>query len=177
MMMKRFTAFVLIFSLALCCVACTPKNVTPKKPAAFYYCSTEVPYDGKSSGITAEMRESEAYGDDMIPLLNEYLKGPAGENLQSPFPDHVRIASFNTSATTVTVVLSREFSQLSGLDLILACACLSRTVFDLMEQNRIQIAAYDSLLDGQTYITLDRNSIFLVDDPAEIAAATGSGAP
>ena len=177
MMMKRFIAFILIFSLALCCAACTRKNVSLKKPAAFYYCNAEVPYDGKTGGITAETRESANFSDDMIALLNEYLKGPLAEGFLSPFPDNVRIASFNTSATTVTVVLSRGFSQLSGLDLIIACACLSRTVFDLMEQNRIQIAAYESQLDGQIYITFDRNSIFLVDDPLEIAAATGSDTP
>ena len=113
----------------------------------------------------------------MIALLNEYLSGPLGEGLHTPFPANVRIASFNISASTVTVVLSREFSQLSGLDLIIACACLSRTLFDMMEQNRIQIAAYESLLDGQAYITFDRSSILFVDDPLEVIAATGSDTP
>jgi hypothetical protein len=176
-MMKRFVAIILIFSLALCCAACTRKNVSLKKPAAFYYCNAEVPYDGKTGGITAEMREAALFENDMIALLNEYLSGPLGEGLHTPFPANVRIASFNISASTVTVVLSREFSQLSGLDLIIACACLSRTLFDMMEQNRIQIAAYESLLDGQAYITFDRSSILFVDDPLEVIAATGSDTP
>ena len=161
--MKRFIAFILIFSLSLCCTACTRKNVSLQKPAAFYYCNAEVPYDGKTGGITAEMRESANFADDMIALLNEYLKGPLAEGFLSPFPDNVRIASFNTSATTVTVVLSREFSQLSGLDLIIACACITMTCLELSDAQTIRIRAQDATLDGAEFIEMSESSLLLID--------------
>lgn len=169
--MKRFLAFVLVCALLLCCTACTGKKETLTKPVAFYYCTTEVVYDGKTGIIAAEQRESSQFGDDMTALLNAYLQGPISESFQSPFPENVQIVTFSMSGPTILAVLSKEFSQLSGLDLIIACACLSRTIFDLAEQNCIQIAAFDSQLDGQTYITIDRDSMFLVDDPTEVTAA------
>lgn len=175
--MKRLTAFVLTFALVLCCAACAPKDETLTKPAAFYYCHAEVPYDGRTGLIVAEQREAARFGDDIAALLNAYLQGPTGEEFLSPFPAGIRVVSFNTSPTVITVVLSQEFSQLTGLDLIIACVCLSRTVFDIAPQNRVQIAAYDSTLDGQAYIVLDRDSVLLADDPADITPTEETAAP
>ena len=168
--MKRVTSLALILAL-LFCSACGIRKQPLQKPVNFYYCTAEVAYDGLTGIMATEQRESVHFENDMTALLNAYLQGPTEEELVSPFPSDVTVVNCYTSGSTVLVVLSSEFAQLTGIDLTVACACLSSTVFELIEQDRIQISAFESQLVGQTVLTVDRNTMFMVDIPTDATQA------
>lgn len=170
--MKRWTAALLAFAILCALPGCTRKAPAPKSPVSFYYPAVEVIYDGKTHVIQAETREGAGYEEDIAGLLNLYLRGPISETLRSPFPGRVTVSHFSTTANTAILELSSEFSQLVGIDLTLACACIANTLFDLTQLQRVQIFATDAMLDSQASITLERDDLYFTDVPAPVTDAT-----
>ena len=161
--MKYWISLLLIISILLSLCGCTQDMRPAKSPVNFYYLAKEVSYDGESEILLPEEREGAGYEADMEGLLNQYLKGPASDALRSPFPTHVRVTRYATTANTIILEMSSEFAQLLGIDLTVACACIARTLFDLTQMERVMISATDAQLDGQASITFDRNDIYFVD--------------
>ena len=64
---------------------------------------------------------------------------------------------------TLYVTVSKELAQLSGLELTLACSCLSMTCMELTGAENIVISAENSLLDGQKSITMNKDTLLLID--------------
>ena len=162
--MKHFVSILLAFSLVFCLLGCA-KDAPPRKPVNFYYPATETVYDGEAEILHPEVRESANFDEDITGLLNLYLQGPVSESLRSPFPDRVTVTRYAATSNTAILVLSNEFAQLVGIDLTLACACISRTLLDLTGLDRVQIYATDALLDGQASLTLERDDIHYMDTP------------
>lgn len=161
--MKRLTIVILCVTLLFSLAGCASETKPHQKPAAFYYRTAEVTYDGRSSIIRYEERESAGYESDIPKLLNLYFRGPSSENLRSPFPKNLEVVGYSTLGPTVLLELSDEFTQLSGIDLSIASACIACTILSLVEQERVQISVADTPLDGQSYIMLDRSSVLLLD--------------
>ena len=158
--MKQRISIILIISLLLCLYGCA-KDASPAKiPVNFYYLAKDISYNGKSE-------------------ILQYLKGPVSDTLRSPFPAHVRVTRYATTANMAILELSTEFAQLTGIDLTVACSCLNRTLFDLTQLERVMISVTDAQLDGQASITFDLNDIYFVDTPSsdETPDATVSPAP
>ena len=175
--MKRFTSFLLIFSILFCFWGCTKVTPAPTKPVRFYYPAADVIYDGKTPLIQAEVRESAGYENDVTGLLNLYLHGPTSEALRSPFPGRVTVSRYSSTANTAVLELSAEFSHLVGIDLTVACACIAYTLFDLTQLDRVQICATDVQLDGQSSITLERDDIYFVDTQDITETSSDATAP
>ena len=177
--MKHWISLLLGLAFLLSAFGCTQTSPAPKLPVTFYYPAVETVYDGKAPVIHPEIRDGSGYEDNMEGLLNIYLKGPSSENLRSPFPRGVTVSRLTVTTAMVTLELNSEFARLSGIDLTMACVCIASTLFDLAPLERVQILAADSMLDGQTSITLDRNDILLLDTPqpteetTQTTAATG----
>ena len=64
---------------------------------------------------------------------------------------------------TVYVTLSPEITLLTGVDLTMACGCLTLTILSLTEAQQVQIRSVSGLLDGQRSITMDKNTLLLLD--------------
>lgn len=163
--MRRWPILLLILVILITGMGCTPKAAQPEKPVNFYYPAVTTVYDGKTPVIQPEIRDGVGYEGGIAGLISLYLKGPSSDTLRSPFPQGVSVIRFSSTSNTATLELSQEFSQLSGIDLTLACACIANTLFDLTELDRVQIFAADSQLDGQASISLDRDDIYYMDDP------------
>ena len=177
--MKQRISIILIISLLLCLYGCA-KDASPAEiPVNFYYLAKDISYNGKSEILLPEEREGVGYEADIEGLLNQYLKGPVSDTLRSPFPAHVRVTRYATTANMAILELSTEFAQLTGIDLTVACSCLNRTLFDLTQLERVMISVTDAQLDGQASITFDLNDIYFVDTPSsdETPDATVSPAP
>ncbi len=166
--MKRWTSLILILAVLSALFGCSGQTAPPQNPVAFYYPAEDTVYDGKTTVLHKEIRDGAGYEEDIEGLLALYLKGPSSESLRSPFPRRVTVAKFSTTSNTITLEMSSEFAQLSGIDLTLACACLANPLFDLTQLERIQFFATDAQLDGQPSITLDRNDILYFDTPSPI---------
>lgn len=178
--MKHRISLILIISILLCLCSCAKDTRPAKSPVNFYYLGKEISYDGESEILLSEEREGAGYEADVEGLLTQYLKGPISESLRSPFPANVSVSRYATTANFVILELSDEFAQLTGIDLTVACACLSRTLFDLTQLDQILISATGTQLDGQASISFDLNDIYFVDNPlpsGETSDATATPAP
>ena len=164
--MKHRISIILIVSILLCLCSCANDTRPAKVPVNFYYLAKDVSYNGKSEILLPEEREGAGHEADIEGLLNQYLKGPVSDTLRSPFPAHVSVNRYATTANMVVLELSSEFAQLTGIDLTIACSCITRTLFDLTQLERVMISVTDAQLDGQASITFDLNDIYFVDAPS-----------
>lgn len=155
-----FFTVILLFSLC----ACSRNESHVQKPADFFYCTAAISYDSETGVIAAEVRETESLGDDLTSVLNLYLLGPQSDQLRSPFPDGSCVERLMQKETEVTLIMSQPFAQQTGIELTLACACLSKTVFSLADVQTLTIRGGDTNLDGNGHITLTRDSLLLLDE-------------
>ena len=158
--MKKLFCFLLIFSLLLCgCAAEEPIE----NPVYFYYRTEQLDYFGDTGVIDREAREAGVRKDDYAYLLNQYLLGPEGQSFAATFPRGTGVVTLEKTNERMTIVLNREFAQLTGLDLSLACACLTLTACQLTGAKVVTIYAENALLDGSESVTMDYSRLVLED--------------
>ena len=157
--MKRIIPIALLLTLTLCCLGCQSENDTQH---AFYYLRTEetIAY-GKEDALIAAVPQE--FGPDMEldTIVQLYLDGPVEENLRSPFPRGTYLLSVTTQNDTLTLILSREFSTLDGIQLTVASACLTATCRDLTGFEKIQVRSGEKIYD------FDINSFVFLDTSPE----------
>lgn len=152
--------------LALCLLpllGCAQPEDPIENPVFFYYRQKALSYDDENSVITKELRDAGARQDDISYLLEQYLQGPESETLLATFPRGSQI-SFQVLENTAVIVVNDKFATLTGIDLSLACACLTLTVCELTDTEYALIQGQDVLLDGNHSIYMSRNSILLLDN-------------
>lgn len=79
-------------------------------------------------------------------LLRALFQGPTTQNLTSPFPDGVRLLSWELKEGCLHLDLSEQYGSLTGVDLTIADACLTLTL--------CQVADVDSV-----YVTVEGSEI------------------
>ena len=162
--MKRITALLLCAAMLLCASGCHKEKPELIAPVAFYYRTAEMTYDGTSSIIGSEQRESAGFNGNMQLLLNAYFNGPTSEGLTSPFPRSLTAISYSEFGPTAMVKISSVISQIKGIEISIACACIASTLFDLNESiERVQISSSGPYLDGSDSITITRDDLLLFD--------------
>lgn len=160
--MKRVLCIVLAILLLLPLVACGQQKADIHDPVNFYYRKKNPSHS--DAAISKELGESEGHQEDYTYLIDQYLKGPTDEILQRTFPSGIFVVDLTIEDKAATVVLSDFFSTLSGLDLTLACACLTLTVCELTGTEQLTVRTHSTLLDGNKSITMARKDIVLLDD-------------
>lgn len=161
--MKRNVYFILAVLLMLSFPGCSGKDNTIERPADFYYCTSSISFDTALGVIASETREIAILEQDLTALINHYLCGPKASNLTSPFPSGSAVLWINQSDSEITLVMNQQFTQLTGLNLSLACSCLSKTIFSFSDVESITIRAHNTNLDGMKSITMNRDSILIQD--------------
>lgn len=164
--MKRMFCIVLI--LLLLCAGCGLYGKSPDS-VTFYYPRTEILYGAEDGVIAQEERDVSGYTEDLNALLNLYLQGPADENLAFPFPAGTRLLEVSGNGDLLTISLSEEFSNLEGLDLTIASACIGSTCFGLTDVQQICI-----LSGGSIMFTIDRENGIVLFDQLSADATAGS---
>ena len=157
--MKQSIAILLTLLLLSACSAPAPDN---QQQLQFYYCTVDSGFDADSSAIRAESRECNSL-TNVEEILTVYLAGPQSADLCSPFPAALHLVSVTTDAPAVSITLSRELSDLTKLDLTMACACIAMTVMALTGTETVHISAEDALLNGQQTITMNAETLQLLD--------------
>lgn len=160
--MKRTFCIVLAFLLLLPLVACSQQKADIQDPVNFYYRKKDPAHS--DTAISKELGEAQGHREDYSYLIGQYLKGPTDEVLQRTFPSGISVIELKIDGTTATLVLSDFFSTLSGLDLTLACACLTLTICELTGTEQLTVRTQSTLLDGNKSITMARKDIVLLDD-------------
>ena len=165
--MKRLTAALLLILTVLSMTACA-QDEEPVHPVAYHYLRApldngEILHGSADSVIAPEIREGDGHQGDLSHLLDIYLLGPLDHDYRSPFPVGTALISITVDGVHASLVLSRQFANHNGIDLTLACACLTMTVMDLTGVETVTISADESQLDGKASITMDRSSMILTD--------------
>ncbi|MGN0999162.1 MAG: GerMN domain-containing protein [Faecousia sp.] len=168
--MKKIAAFFLIFAAIVALLGCTPPPNEYEEPVRFYYLRSELHYGSSDSVISHELFEAEGHRDDYEYLISQYLKGPTSDALTRTFPRNVSISDFRVEEDQVYLELSSQFSILSGMDLSIACACLTKTITELTGPTTLHISTEGTLLDGAPSITMRLEDVLFLDISAEAAA-------
>lgn len=162
--MKRMIALVLSALLLFGCVGCGQgANRDLKDPVTFYYLTDPELDSSFDSSFVTEIHEGSSYAQDRIALLNFYFEGPYTEGAISPFPKKLRAITIDQPGKAVQLLLSDEITTLTGLDLTLACACLSQTVFALYDCKAVEIRCESGQIDGKEFIRIDAENLIFHD--------------
>ena len=167
--MKRTICLLLFLSLLLCLPACAHHVDAPKEPVQFYYprYTDQFQYSAPDGVITHELREAAGYSDRYSYLLNLYLRGPVSQGLRDPYPVGTSVISLETVADSAELILTDSFAQLSGMELTVACACLTLTVHSLTGTETLTITTQNKKLEPDGKIVMKLSDILFMDNSTE----------
>ena len=159
---------VLCIFLCLCCFAgilgCSTNTSKPEASVAVYY-KREAAVYGTADGVIGEYcLDATGHENEHIYLFNQYLMATPGEGLVSPFPQGIKLVGFKLEGLTAKVVLSDRLANLSGMDLTIALICMTQSIMSITGCHEVIISCANKQLDGQNFITLNRDSYLLLDD-------------
>lgn len=161
--MKHILICFAIISVLLC--GCNPASTKIKEPVNFYYPVNIVEFNNASGVISQETREAHGF-QNKTDLLSVYLEGPVAEWLSCPYPPDVEVISIDVVNETCTIILSKQFASITGIELTIACNCLGMTLTELFDVDTVEIKADNTILNGQKSIILSKDSFLLFDDSA-----------
>ena len=163
--MKAILACILILCLIIGTL-CFKGHLQQSKERAFYYCNMAMDYSGDNPSVLAENR-ADAPDGSLQEILELYLSGPLSQNLRSPFPAHLKLIGVSQTGETIYLTFSRELATLTGLDLTMACCCITLTTLALTDAQQVEIRTVTDLLDGQRSITMRKDTLLLLDNTNE----------
>lgn len=164
-MRRIFACIVCLAVLAGLCACAGEAPESPVSPVSFYYRRGELSYEGGEGVIVPEQREALGHEQDLDWLLAQYFAGPVTEGLTLPFRKGLRPLRCVWSGDTLTLTVSRELSELSGIDLTVACACMAQTLFALTDCTGVTIASQGGEADVSLFVA--RDGLLLQDDSAQ----------
>lgn len=154
----------IIAHILIVCALLTACEMAHKSAAInFYYRAEQFSFEPEDSAVIAESRKEILDHLAYNKIIEKYLEGPMSTDLYDPFPDGTTLVSITVDQQTASIVLSNAFAQLTGIDLTVACACLSLTVGELTRCPKVQISAQNALLDNRQSITIDINDLDFAD--------------
>lgn len=162
--MKRIFCLILAISLLFLLPGCKDKEEPILEPVNFYYRNAEISFDSSNGLISAQVTESAGYDRKFLDIINFYLKGPIQDHYNRTFPTGTQALSLEFIGANAQVVVTNDFARLSGIDLSIACACLSMTVMELTSSSSVTIRAESTTLGGNDSITMGIDNILLFDD-------------
>lgn len=152
----------LIFLTLLCLLFSGCSNASNGN-TAFYYLNEQANYGIMGTAIDSERRAERTELSEINQILSQYLKGPRSSDLKNPFPDGTTLISATIDQGAVRVILSDELAALTGVDLSIACACMTLTVKSITGYAKVEIRSQNASLNGQDAIIMDANSLQLSD--------------
>jgi len=155
--MKQVISYILLFLLVFSLCGCS--RVSGTATANFYYSASDPQYHTQSSIIQSEVRKVDTNLSDLEGILELYFEGPNSGQLESPFPAGTELKTVQPGKEITTVVLSDQIGTLSGVELMIACACLATTVMEITQADTVQIRAETALLDNQEFLEFTTQSL------------------
>ena len=161
--MKRILLIIAAVLMFLAIGGCGNESIEYVRPVHAYYCTQQISYNSANGVFAAEQREFSGYEDRIKDFLNEYLRGPQDTSLRSPFPLGAFIIDYAQQNDTIRLHLNVHFSRLAPNELTVACACLSKTLFELTDAKTVHIQV-DGDSQSNSQITMTVDNIFYADD-------------
>lgn len=163
--MKRLILWLLVFLVVFPMAGCK-KTEEIQDPVRFYYRRANIEFGGEDSVVAAETRDAYGLREDLQGLLQLYISGPETETLVNVFPKSVAVMSVLVEDTTAVVQMNRSFAQLGGIQMSVACVCLSKTVMEITGVETVRIYVEKATLAGEQYLEFDKDTVLLEDDGA-----------
>lgn len=160
--MKRLTAILLILSLAAGLFGCSAREL--RSPTSFYYYRSAPVFTGTDGVIFPETRELAGIEEDLDAILTLYFQGPESKELENLIPADCPVPSWNLDGDTLRLHFTEELADLSGVELTLAAACLTRTFLELTGCRTLILTAEGRRLNGETSMVMTLDSLCLRDD-------------
>ena len=159
MIHKRLLAafIIILFMVSGCGTSARYTNI------AFYYSYNEMSFGSDDQAIGYEERIIHADSLDYDVIMAEYLEGPQSADLKSPFPKDTEIISIIVDQQIAYIVMSDNFSDLTGIELTLACACISLTTEKITGCAQVQISTENTMLDNRKTITINTNELSFLE--------------
>lgn len=161
MMKNKLVVLLLTVIVLIGCGGCR-RTEQFEVPLSFYYLSTQLNYGADCAVITPQIREGKGFSSPEA-ILQLYFAGPLGEDFKTPFPAGLHLVATGQEADTLYLTVSDELSQLSGLDLTLACCCITLTCLEITDAETVCIQAETATLGGEKTITMNRDCLLLLD--------------
>lgn len=158
--MKRMTLFLLCLCLLLS--ACTVPVTDPG--TVFYYPRSET--ESLSEPFASESRDIPRY-TEMTKLLALYCGGPVTSGLENTLPPDTTVLSWDLHDGKLWLNFDSSLAQLSGIELTVAAACLSKTFLERLDAHTLVLTAQGALLNGETALQLSTQDLNLQDDTQE----------
>lgn len=161
--MKKIVCILLVLCSFACILGCTPEP-PPEDSVTVYYKRDQAVYGAADGVIASTYMNAADHEDDYAYLLVKYFRTAPGEGFAITFPDNLSVVSIQLEGLTAKVILSDEITALTGMDLTIALVCLTQTLIGLTDCQEVIISASTQQLDGQNFITLNRDSYLLIDE-------------
>ena len=162
--MKKLIAFFLVFVSLCFCSGCGETSTPPELSYSFYYCAETVSYQSPNGIITPESREITNPNLPLESVLKMYMQGPIMEGFRSPYPAGTVIEEIKIDASSVSILVSSHFARLSGIQLTVAGACLSSTVFSLCDAETVTISTQNEESVDALQLHFTRENMLLMDE-------------
>ena len=157
--MKRLICLIFVIIIIFALYGCSNKTGDFKNPVKLYYCRDEITYNTHEGVFMYEYREFSGWEDKPRDFLNTHFNKPISDDLISPYPFGAWILDLAQDGNTVNLLLNIHYSRLAPNELTNACACLSLTVFDLLDADTVNLRI-DSPTQGRQTITMTKENLF-----------------
>ncbi len=145
-------------------LGCSANESVPENSVTVFYKREARAYGTVDSVIAETYMDATGHEGEHIYLINQYLQSAPSDGFASPFPQGIKLVGYKLEGLTVKVVLSDRIANLSGMDLTIALTCLTQTIMSITGCQEVILSAATKQLDGQNFITLNRDSYLLLDD-------------
>lgn len=159
--MKLKVCIPLISVLLFLCACNRQTQGVPSGSVRFYYLQNEIAYNSADSVVSYETKQPSKLTPEE--LISQYLHGPTKKNLVSPFPAELKLISITQDYDNIKIVLSDELTALSGLELTLACSCLTKTLQGILPAESYEISSTGGKLNGKSSILITPNTFVWED--------------
>lgn len=159
--MKRTFCLILATIIILTFSACLQNS--DEDTVVFYYRTVQEDGIMPPSVLSTETRQYTDTRKDYFVLLQRYFNGPLNLDQESPFPAGTTVKRFAINKNRAYITLSDEAATLYGVDLNIACACLTRTIVEMTGAESIELSLESALISNEPYLIL-RYSDFSVTD-------------
>ena len=161
--MRKLTVWICTLLFFCMISGCGAKKQEFEAPVNFYYCRKEISYNTSTGVLQPEIREGSSFHSNLTACLRAYMLGPTSSDLHRVIPAEVYLVSCELQENTALVVMSNQFSQLSGVDLWTACSALMLTVNDFADVEHLTIQVKDALPEAASEFTISMDDIVLID--------------
>lgn len=160
--MKQLISVVLLLAVIFSFAGCQ-EEAPLKDPVNFYYRRIQTEFGKETGVIDVMVVEGDGKKGDHLAMLNQYLLGINNSSFASTFPVSTQVTDLRILGDTAFLTLNPALGQYSGMDLTIACACLTLTTMELTGTQQVSIRITSGTLNGSDQIIMDRNTILLLD--------------